>query len=474
MSTFESCNVILEESNRRMLLAYRDLGSEYWEGRNAFTHRFDNFRNMVERKKTAYAVDHAELEAALAAEIEAADKVALYFGVPWCIQTCSFCDLAYSRSPKTEEKEEYVQLLLQELASARKLGLDKKTVASAYFGGGTPSILDTDLLCRYVDSALDGFDLGGSAVITLEASPATLNPRKLEALRQRVTRISLGVQSTDTELRQREGRILPREKLLERIDQTMDYFDLVNADVLYGMPGQTEESIYLTLCDLVRAEVPSITYYRNELFPNTKSHTQAKSKPWDTVEEFNARKMYFFGKTLLEAAGYVENPLGWFVRKTKETQILPWSKMVAGWGAVVPYFGFGVGAFSTSRNYWMQNTESSEDWASRVREGKSPAYKYYPLTAAESFMVRFMRHIRVFERIEWSFLNQQIGGGHDRFTEFVADSIRQGLLTNDGQFLCLTEAGASLIHWLIDDIAKIITNTPAKAEPRVWDLVAVD
>ena len=471
---FESCMTVLEESDRRMRRAYQNISAEYWNGRNAFTHRFGNFRNMVDGKEGAYEVDQNRVSRALADEIDAASKVALYFGVPWCIQTCSFCDLAYSRSPKVEEKEEYVRLLLQEVDGHRKLGLDRKKVASAYFGGGTPSILDTDLLCRYVDGALDGFDLVDNAVVTLEASPATLSPGKLDALRQRVSRISLGVQSTDTELRQREGRILGRDKLLERIDLTMERFDLVNADVLYGMPGQSIESIYLTLCDLVRAGVPSITYYRNELFPNTKSHTLAKSAPWDTVEEQQARRLYFFGKTLLESAGYVENPLGWFIKKDKEMQVQPWSKMVAGWGTVVPYFGFGVGAFSTSRHYWMQNSESVQDWSERVKSGQFAKYKHYTLTDAESFMVRFMRHIRVFEKIEWNFLNEQLGSAKDGFISFVEDGIRQGLLIRDDEFLSLTEAGASLIHWVIDDFSKIVTKTRSSApEPRVWELLEV-
>lgn len=471
---FESCAAVLEESDRRMQRAYRDISAGYWSGRTAFTHRFDNFRNMVDRKDTTYEVDQARVSVALANEIEAASKVALYFGVPWCIQTCSFCDLAYSRSPKVDEKEEYVRVLLQEVDGHRQLGLDRKKVASAYFGGGTPSILDTDLLCRYVDGALEGFELVDNAVVTLEASPATLSPGKLDALRARVSRISLGVQSTDTELRQREGRILPREKLLERIDETMERFDLVNADVLYGMPGQSIESIYLTLCDLVRAGVPSITYYRNELFPNTKSYTLAKSKPWDTVEEQQARRLYFFGKILLESSGYVENPLGWFIKKDKETQAQPWSKMVAGWGTVVPYFGFGVGAFSTSKNYWMQNSESMQEWAQRVKSGQFAKYKHYALTDAENFMVRFMRHIRVFEKIEWNFLTEQLGAVNSDFMSFVEGGIKQGLLSRNEQFLGLTEAGASLIHWIIDDFAKIITKPQEKVSPhRVWELLEV-
>lgn len=462
-ASIQSFSDINEAARQRMRLAYRDLFADYWNGKNAFRHRFDNFRNMVSRRVAPEKIDQARIEDAARKELETASTVALYFGVPWCIQTCSFCDLAYSRKPNTEEKIDYINHILQEVENAKRVGINSKKVASVYFGGGTPSILETDLLYRYIDSALSNFDLVENAVVTLEASPATLSPGKLEAVKPRVSRISLGVQTTDTELRQREGRILPREKLLERINLALENFKLVNADVLYGMNGQSMESIYQTLCDLVAAGVPSITYYRTELFQNTKSFTQAKLSPWGAVEEINAREMYFFGKVLLEDAGYVESPLGWFVKKANTAEAMPWSKMVARWGHVMPYFGFGMGAFSTSTSYWMQNVESAEEWRMRIKSGKFPTEKFYSLSNPESFLVRFMRHIRAFNKIELAFLMEQSGSGSDYLKKYLESAIRQGLLVKDGDFIELTEAGASVIHWLIDDVVQAVTNNKVNA-----------
>jgi oxygen-independent coproporphyrinogen-3 oxidase len=469
---FEPFASVLEEAARRMDLAYEQLDASYWEGKSAFSHRFDNFRLMVDRQVEAPPVEARELQEAYRQEIERADRVALYFGVPWCVQTCSFCDLAYSRNPAASEKQAYVDLVLREMAEANQLGLARKPVASVYFGGGTPSILDTELLCKFIDGAIAPFTLVDKAVITLEASPATLNARKLAAMQGRVTRISLGVQSTDTELRQREGRILAREKLLERVVLTLDHFSLVNADVLYGMPGQSFESIYLTLVDLVSAGVPSITYYRNELFPGTKSYTQAQTAPWDTVGEIAARKMYFFGKTLLEDAGYVENPLGWFVKQDKTPTAVPWTQMVAGWSRVVPYFGFGVGAFSTSRSYWIQNVQSTTAWAEALESGRPTAYRHHRLSPRETFMVRFMRHIRVFGAFDRRFLMEESGVDATVLSALVERLLAQGLLRASEQLLELTEAGASLIHWVIDDFAQVVTGVRQKEAPKVWALSA--
>ncbi len=195
-----------------------------------------------------------------------------------------------------DTKREYARLVHKEVENYQNTGLFAHTVNSAYFGGGTPTVLDTDSLCAYLDGVLKHLKLASSAVVTCEASPATLNPRKLDALRSRANRISLGIQTTDTDLRKREGRILDRERMLEKLGHTLERFDLVNADIMYGMRGQTLAHLHGTLSDLISMEVPSITYYRTELFAGTLSHEQGSTEPWAAIDERTARHQYFFWK----------------------------------------------------------------------------------------------------------------------------------------------------------------------------------
>lgn len=215
MADNSNFNDVLNAAMTRMNHRYQDVPAHFWVDRTAFTHRFDNLRHMASRSISA-PLSPLQAQQAIVQELAVAKNTALYLGVPWCIQTCSFCDLAYSRSPRVEEKREYIEVILKELDIYNNAGLASVPAGSLYFGGGTPSILDNDLLAAFVDGALQRSRLADNPVITLEASPATLTTSKLKLLRARVNRISLGVQSTDTALRQREGRILPREKLLER------------------------------------------------------------------------------------------------------------------------------------------------------------------------------------------------------------------------------------------------------------------
>ncbi|AIN58121.1 hypothetical protein O165_007395 [Pseudomonas soli] len=466
MAENSNFNDVLDAAMTRMNHCYQQVPTHFWADRTAFTHRFDNLRQMAGRSVSP-PLKPAQAQQAVVHELSTAKRTALYLGVPWCIQTCSFCDLAYSRSPRAEEKREYIEVILQELDTYNAAGLASTPAGSIYFGGGTPSILDNDLLATFVDGTLQRSNLANNAVITLEASPATLTDSKLKLLSSRVNRMSLGVQSTDTALRQREGRILPREKLLARVATTLEYFDLVNTDVLYGMPGQSLESVFLTLKDLVDLGVPSITFYRNELFPGTKSFQLARQQPWATVSEHKAREMYFLGKTYLESCGYHESPLGWFVKHKKTEAITSWETMIERWSTVVPYFGLGMGAFSTAANYWVQNNESLSGWMERVRGGRLPLASGSLFDDKERFMVTLMRYIRVFSRVKRDYLLTQSGSTRFAVERLIQTWLEMGLAMHEDEWLVFTEAGCSLIHWLIDDLAHAFVDGAVNTEIKI-------
>lgn len=220
------------------------------------------------------------------------------------------------------------------------------------------------------------------------------------------------------------------------------------------MPGQSLESVFLTLKDLVNLDVPSITFYRNELFAGTKSYQLARQQPWATVSEYKAREMYFLGKTYLEACGYQESPLGWFVKARKTEAITSWETMIERWSTVVPYFGLGMGAFSTAASHWVQNHESLNGWMERVRSGRLPLASGSLFDDKERFMVKFMRYIRVFSRVKRAHLLAESGVTRPAVEQLLDTWVAMGLAIDDAEWLVFTEAGCSLIHWLIDDLAR--------------------
>jgi oxygen-independent coproporphyrinogen III oxidase len=442
----------LQLAEARMREAFARVPETYWVGRDAFSFRFDNARYMAERSHRRITPSDDEVDRALSA-VAGSQPVGVYAGLPWCVQTCSFCTLSYGSNPRTEERQKFVRLLHREIDLQRNRNLGKQALNSCYFGGGTPTILAPEMLGEWIDGVLEQFEVSPRTVITCEVSPATVTERKLDVLERRATRISVGVQSTDSELRRAHGRLLERERVLDQLRMICKRFSLVNADVMYGLADQGLDKIYRTLVDLIGLGIPSITYYRTELFPGTKDYDRARVSPWDTVPEKQARRQYFFGQAVLEAAGYTQNPLGWFVRNPDARTRAPWSAMINNWSKVVPYFGFGVGAFSISEKWWMQCTESIPDWTARVEAGRPTVATLIPFDDTERFMIRFMRHLRAHRRIPWRFLVDESGHTESRLHAFFGPALAHGLFQSDGDELVLTDAGEALVHWIIDDLA---------------------
>lgn len=443
----------LRLAEARMRDAFARIPAAYWVGRDAFSFRFDNVRYMAERSHRRGTPSDDEVARAIGAGAENQAAVAVYAGLPWCVQSCSFCSLSYGSNPRSEERQEFVQLLHRDIEQHRRYGLGKQTLNSAYFGGGTPTILPPELLGEWIDGVLARFEVSPRTVVTCEVSPATATERKLDVLERRATRVSVGVQSTDSALRRANGRLLERDRLLEQLRMIRERFSLINADVMYGLADQGVDHIYRTLVDLIELGIPSITYYRTELFPGTDAYDRARATPWETVQEKQARRQYFFGQAVLEAAGYVQNPLGWFVRNPDARTRAPWSTMINNWSRVVPYFGFGVGAFSTSEKWWMQCTESIPDWKARVAAGRPTVTTLIPFDDTERFLLRFMRHLRAHRRIPWRFLVGESGHPESRLHAFFDPAVAHGLFISDGDELVLTDAGEALVHWIIDDFA---------------------
>ena len=114
----------------------------------------------------------------------------VYIHIPFCARKCAYCDFA-SWPGRQADWRRYVRAVEEEIRAVG--GGPAETV---FFGGGTPSLLPAEWLCRLLDAVREAFALVADAEITLEANPGTVSPDSL-ALYQRagVNRISFGAQS---------------------------------------------------------------------------------------------------------------------------------------------------------------------------------------------------------------------------------------------------------------------------------------
>ncbi|AWW37789.1 coproporphyrinogen dehydrogenase [Streptomyces sp. AS58] len=248
------------------------------------------------------ALSPAELEAKLRASFGRSDVLNLYVHVPFCRQICSFCNL-YTTTGEGTDHREYTTAVLEE-ASRYTRFTEPKTVATLYFGGGTPSLLAPELLGAMTERLLADFSAPGTPApseIALEVDPATVDQARLRDLRQAgINRVNLGYQSLVpeevTRIGRREGA--RRTQALEIALGTG--FDNVCVDLIYGLERQTDDA-WRTSVRTVAAMAPQTVC----AYPlTTRPLTSYGKRGYTFVPAETLYRRYDIAHELLTAAGY--------------------------------------------------------------------------------------------------------------------------------------------------------------------------
>jgi oxygen-independent coproporphyrinogen-3 oxidase len=204
-------------------------------------------------------------------EHAADEPVGIYVSIPFCRAKCSFCNFA-SGVFAAERIEGYTARLAHEMRQARswagRLGAQLPASAdTVYFGGGTPSLLEPEIVHRIFTALRNEFAIDPDAEITVECAPLQLQPATLAAFhREGVNRLSFGVQSfVDLECaavgRFHTGAQCREE--LERVSQAG--IGRVGIDLIVGLPHQTEASFRYSVEQAISSGVEHVSLYMLEV-----------------------------------------------------------------------------------------------------------------------------------------------------------------------------------------------------------------
>lgn len=169
------------------------------------------------------------------------NQAMIYVHIPFCRAKCSYCDFA-SFPNRQGDMDFYVEKLLEEAYAAReKYGAF--SVPSVFLGGGTPSILKGESIAKILDTLGTLFQIESGAEITIEANPGTLTQEWLSAAKGAgANRLSFGAQAFQDGLLKMLGRIHSRGEIAEAVEMARAAgFANLNIDLMYALPGQTEQ-----------------------------------------------------------------------------------------------------------------------------------------------------------------------------------------------------------------------------------------
>ena len=187
---------------------------------------------------------------------------AIYVHIPFCVQKCLYCDFVSYACYDRQLQQDYVDAVCREIA-LRRTELSISPQATIYFGGGTPSVLRPSELGKIAAALKEYGYWQQPAEATIEVNPGTAALADLEQLRAYgFDRISFGVQSLHNAELRSIGRIHTAQQALEAVALARQAgFERINADIMYGLPGQTLASLRETLAQICAAEAEHLSVY---------------------------------------------------------------------------------------------------------------------------------------------------------------------------------------------------------------------
>jgi oxygen-independent coproporphyrinogen-3 oxidase len=234
----------------------------------------------------------------------------IYIHIPFCKQACHYCDFHFSTSLK--KKEEMVLAIAKEL-QMRKSEFEKEQVETIYFGGGTPSVLASKEINFLIETVYSHYVVIENPEITLEANPDDLSEQRIiELSKSKINRLSIGIQSffeEDLLLMNRAHNSAEAKKCLQVATQ---YFDNISLDLIYGIPGMSNEKWEQNIDTALSFGIPHISSYALTVEPKTALNkliqTGVITAPKDEVAEAH----FMILLTKLEANNFVHYELSNF------------------------------------------------------------------------------------------------------------------------------------------------------------------
>lgn len=275
----------------------------------------------------------------------------LYLSVPFCRTKCTYCNFASDVFSRTVF-ERYVDRICADIHStpetARLMGIRPETeIDSIYFGGGTPTVLESHQLERLFVTVKQNFSLQPEAEVTVECAPGTLTAPILETLLKcGVNRVSLGVQSFIDEEASSVGRLHKRVTVLDDVSRLREAgIPNINIDLIAGLPHQTAESWHHSVESAIVLGVPHVSLYMLEVDEDSRLGREliaggTRYHAHFVPDEELTADLYESACERLNAAGTSQYEISNFARAGFESRhnLKYWRRQ--------PYVGFGVDAHS--------------------------------------------------------------------------------------------------------------------------------
>lgn len=379
-------------------------------------------------------------------DFENLDDLGLYVHIPFCRSLCSFCP--YCKEIYNKKKADaYKVALLKEIDITCGNMTQKKLVTSLYFGGGTPALMIDDLK-DIISKLKEYFIITGG--IGAELHPVDISRENLQKLKSAgVTMVSIGIQSFNNDCLRKIGR--SEDSFIEKLQLVRNYlFDVVDVDLIFAIPGQTDE---ILANDIKTAFANGATQISTYPFID---FTFADNEYKPMGEKVKKRML----ENLTE---YCHNNN--IIRTSVWTFAKPGTEKYSSVTREA-FLGFGVSATTLLKDSFKINTFSIDEYIKRINDNLMPT----------SLTLSFTKRQRAIYYLFWSAYSMKID--IDRFEKIIGIPLnamfrlefylaqKTEYVKKNGNMLELTNKAANVYHFIeqvyttayIDKMWNILSN----------------
>jgi len=325
------------------------------------------------------------------------DPVALYIHWPFCQSKCPYCDFNSHVSDNINH-DAWAESYLKELDYFAEL-TKGRLVTSIFFGGGTPSLMNTDTVGKILNHISKLWSIEKDCEITLEANPTSIEAGKFKDFRKAgINRVSVGVQALNDNDLKFFGRTHSASEALAAVEVARNTFDRYSFDMMYARPGQSARDWEEELSRALEYMEGHSSLYQLTIEPQTPFYTRAKRGEFRMPEENLSAELYEVTESIMSEKGLESYEISNYAKRGEE------SRHNMGYWRYQDYLGIGPGAHgrvSINGNKHATRMHRAPDiWLERVGEKGHGLQADDILSSEEQNQEKIMMGLRLQEGVD--------------------------------------------------------------------------
>lgn len=368
----------------------------------------------------------------------------IYIHIPFCKQACHYCDFHFSTS--LDKKDAMVLALAKEI-QLRKNEFQDEVIETIYFGGGTPSILEIADLRFLIDEVYKYYRVVDNPEITIEANPDDLSKEIIiELSKSPINRLSIGIQSFYEDDLKLMNRAHNSEEAKECLEIATHYFDNISIDLIYGIPGMTNEKWLQNIETALSFNIPHISSYALTVEPKTALHSFIQKGIIPKLDDEVAQEHFHLLVDRLELKEFIHYELSNFGKPTY------FSKNNSSYWLGKKYIGIGPSAHSYDGVSRSWNVSNNTLYLKAIAENKLPSESEI-LSKTDRYNEYIMTGLRTIWGVSLHRIEEEFGKTYfDYLIKQSEKFINDDLLFIENNILKTTKKGKFLTDGIASDL----------------------